>query len=86
MESLLQNEFVKADTLEVSKINLRLVEGGLVMRSALLQRLSMIGKEEIKLCDARLDQKSKLEAFRGLLEDLLLRLVSDGSPQVSELR
>ena len=86
MESLLQNEFVKADTLEVSKINLRLVEGGLVMRSALLQRLSMIGKEEIKLCDARLDQKSKLEAFRGLLEDLLLRLVSNGSPQVSELR
>ena len=86
MESLLQNEFVKADTLEVSKINLRLVEGGLVMRSALLQRLSMIGKEEIKLCDARLDQKSKLEAFRGLLEDLLLRLVSNGSPQVFELR
>ena len=86
MESLLQNEFMKADPSELSQKNLRLIEGAMTIRNSLLERLSMIGKEEIKVCDVRVDQKSKLETFRGLLEDLLLRLVSNASNQVSQLR
>ena len=86
LESLLQNEFMKADASELSQTNLRLIEGTMMIRSHLLERLSRIGKEDIKVCDVRVDQKSKLETFRGLLEDLLLRLVSNGSNQVSELR
>ena len=86
LESLLQNEFMKADPSELSQTNLRLIEGTMMIRSYLLERLSRIGKEDIKVCDVRVDQKSKLETFRGLLEDLLLRLVSNGSNQVSQLR
>ena len=86
LESLLQNEFMKADPSELSQPNLRLIEGTMMIRSYLLDRLSRIGKEDIKVCDLRVDQKSKLETFRGLLEDLLLRLVSKGSIQVSQLR
>ena len=86
LESLLQNEFMKADPSELSQTNLRLIEGTMMIRSHLLERLSRIGKEEIKVCDVRVDQKSKLETFRGLLEDLLLKLVSNGSNQVSQLR
>ena len=86
LESLLQNEFMKADPSELSQTNLRLIEGTMIIRSHLLQRLSSIGKEEIKVCDVRVDQKSKLETFRGLLEDLLLRLVSNGNNQVIQLR
>ena len=86
LESLLQNEFMKADASELSQTNLRLIEGTMMIRSHLLERLSRIGKEEIKVCDVRVDQKSKLETFRGLLEDLLLKLVSNGSNQVSQLR
>ena len=86
LESLLQNEFMKADPSELSQTNLRLIEASMRLRNSLLVRLSMIGKEEIKVCDARVDQKSKLETFRGLLEDLLLKLVSNGSSQISQLR
>ena len=83
---MLQKEFMKADPSEFSQTNLRLIEGSMMIRNSLLERLSMIGKEEIKICDVRVDQKSKLETFRGLLEDLLLRLVSNASNQVSQLR
>ena len=86
LESLLQNEFMKADPSELSQKNLRLIEGAMTIRNSLLERLSMIGKEEIKACDVRVDQKSKLETYRGLLEDLLLKLVSNVSNQVSQLR
>ena len=86
LESLLQNEFMKAKPSELSQTNLRLIEGTMMIRSYLLERLSRIGKEDIKVCDVRVDQKSKLETFRGLLEDLLLRLVSNGSNQISQLR
>ena len=77
---------MNADPSEFSQTNLRLIEGSMMIRNSLLERLSMIGKEEIKICDVRVDQKSKLETFRGLLEDLLLRLVSNGNNQVSQLR
>ena len=77
---------MKADPSELSQTNLRLIEGAMTIRNSLLERLSMIGKEEIKVCDVRVDQKSKLETYRGLLEDLLLRLVSNASNQVSQLR
>lgn len=77
---------MKADPSELSQTNLRLIEGSMMIRNSLLERLSMIGKEEIKICDVRVDQKSKLETFRGLLEDLLLRLVSNANNHVSQLR
>ena len=55
-------------------------------RNNLLERLSMIRQDKIKTCDSRINQKRKLDEFRVLVDDFLLRLVANQDIKLSDLR
>ena len=58
----------------------------LTVRKKLLERLTMIRKKTVTVCDSRIDQGRKLNDLRVLVEEILLETVSDQASSVSGLR
>ena len=88
MENILQNTILQVDVSKLTEtpIYSNILEQVLAIRKTLLQRLVMLRKGEVEVCDGRISQVSRVRELIVMLEEILLQTVSVQATELARLR
>lgn len=86
VENILQSTIIEVEASSLEQTYTTVLEQVLDIRRKLLERLRMIRKDNVSVCDSRIDQGRKLTELRVSVEEILQEAVSVQVSAVSGLR
>ena len=88
MEKILQTTILQADVskLTETQIYTNILEEALAVRMMLVERLMMLRKGELEVCDGRMSQVNQVREVIVMLEEILMQTVSVQTTELSGLR
>ena len=88
MENIIQTTILQVDVSKLTETPIypNLLEEVLAVRKTLVERLMMLRKGELKVCDERLSQERRLREVRALVEEILQETVSAQTAELAALR
>ena len=88
MENILQTTILQVDISKLTEtpVYSSILEQLLAIRKTLVERLMMLRKGEVKVCDGRMSQVSDVREVILMVEEILLQTVSVETTQLTGLR
>ena len=88
VENIIQTTILQVDVSKLTEtpIYTNILQEVLAVRKTLVERLMMLRKGEVKVCDGRLSQENQLRMVRALVEEILLETVSAQTTELAGLR